>query len=420
MPARSDVPKGSTWKTPFARRLHLWSSSLQHRSPLPLSTQPGADAPAPVFHLPRARSAPAAQNSGKNVRSQLIEAFNFWLSVDPAELRIINKVVGMLHTSSLLMDDVEDSSVLRRGQPVAHLIYGVPQTINTANYVYFLAYQELLKLRPTATAAAVRPALSSACGSSSSGRRSSREDGNSSSSSSGSSSGSRLRSTGRPSSSSNRHEAALKADKDRLITPPLSPRPEASRVPMPTSTRAEAVSERCAEGSVSSAAVMGEKTLAGSSGEMSVEADTIAPGPEGSMPAKVSVPHRLGVKLGLRWDEESEAEPVPSAALAAASLSSSPTSSSNGGHLPPSPVLPHRSSSSSSSTIVWPTATSTSMDGTATPPLATSTTSASAMSALRITADVGARKDDNLDRIVTGALRTCHAPPVLDVRPFVA
>ncbi|KAG1851453.1 hypothetical protein DFJ58DRAFT_728905 [Suillus subalutaceus] len=31
----------------------------------------------------------------------------------------------------------------------AHKAYGVPQTINTANYVYFLAYQELAALRPT-------------------------------------------------------------------------------------------------------------------------------------------------------------------------------------------------------------------------------------------------------------------------------
>jgi geranylgeranyl diphosphate synthase type 3 len=45
------------------------------------------------------------------------------------------------------MDDVEDDSQLRRGAPVSHKIYGVPQTINTANYVYFLAYQELFKLR---------------------------------------------------------------------------------------------------------------------------------------------------------------------------------------------------------------------------------------------------------------------------------
>ena len=52
----------------------------------------------------------------------------------------------MLHTASLLVDDVEDSSLLRRGLPVAHSIFGTAQTINSANYVYFCALQELQKL----------------------------------------------------------------------------------------------------------------------------------------------------------------------------------------------------------------------------------------------------------------------------------
>lgn len=46
----------------------------------------------------------------------------------------------------LRVDDVEDSSILRRGIPVAHSIFGTAQTINSANYVYFGALQELLKL----------------------------------------------------------------------------------------------------------------------------------------------------------------------------------------------------------------------------------------------------------------------------------
>jgi geranylgeranyl pyrophosphate synthase len=41
------------------------------------------------------------------------------------------------------VDDVEDSSVLRRGIPVAHSIFGVAQTINSSNYVYFKALQDL-------------------------------------------------------------------------------------------------------------------------------------------------------------------------------------------------------------------------------------------------------------------------------------
>jgi len=45
------------------------------------------------------------------------------------------------------IDDIEDNSQLRRGRPVAHKIYGVPQTINSANYVYFLAFHEILALK---------------------------------------------------------------------------------------------------------------------------------------------------------------------------------------------------------------------------------------------------------------------------------
>lgn len=84
---------------------------------------------------------------GKDIRTQLIHAFNQFLHVPAESLATITKVVGMLHTSSLLVDDVEDFSSLRRGIPVAHSIFGVPQTINSANYVYFLALQEVTTLR---------------------------------------------------------------------------------------------------------------------------------------------------------------------------------------------------------------------------------------------------------------------------------
>lgn len=52
----------------------------------------------------------------------------------------------LLTEESHRVDDVEDSSLLRRGIPVAHSIFGTAQTINSANYVYFQALQELVKL----------------------------------------------------------------------------------------------------------------------------------------------------------------------------------------------------------------------------------------------------------------------------------
>ena len=83
---------------------------------------------------------------GKDIRTQLISAFNAYLKVPTPALSIITRAIGMLHTSSLLVDDVEDSSQLRRGVPVAHSIFGVPQTLNSANYVYFLALSTVMEL----------------------------------------------------------------------------------------------------------------------------------------------------------------------------------------------------------------------------------------------------------------------------------
>lgn len=44
------------------------------------------------------------------------------------------------------IDDIEDNSILRRGVPVAHSIYGVASTINAANYVFFLALEKVQQL----------------------------------------------------------------------------------------------------------------------------------------------------------------------------------------------------------------------------------------------------------------------------------
>ncbi|KZC08587.1 Geranylgeranyl pyrophosphate synthase [Dufourea novaeangliae] len=58
----------------------------------------------------------------------------------------------MLHTSSLLLDDIQDNSVLRRGIPVTHNIYGIASTINAANYAIFIALERVIALNhPEAT-----------------------------------------------------------------------------------------------------------------------------------------------------------------------------------------------------------------------------------------------------------------------------
>lgn len=83
-----------------------------------------------------------AGQPGKGIRDKLVEAFNLWLKLEEGPLTAVQKVVQMLHNASLMIDDIEDNSKMRRGIPVCHSVFGIPSTINTANYVYFLALKE--------------------------------------------------------------------------------------------------------------------------------------------------------------------------------------------------------------------------------------------------------------------------------------
>ena len=62
------------------------------------------------------------------------------------KLIVIDEIISMLHNASLLIDDIEDGSQRRRGEPAAHLVYGVPLTINAAELACFLAMQKALEL----------------------------------------------------------------------------------------------------------------------------------------------------------------------------------------------------------------------------------------------------------------------------------
>ncbi|KAI9369056.1 isoprenoid synthase domain-containing protein [Aspergillus egyptiacus] len=84
---------------------------------------------------------------GKGMRNLLVEALNSWLHVPPESLQIIKNVIQALHNSSLMLDDVEDNSALRRGQPATHIFYGVSQTVNSATSAYVKTVQDILQLQ---------------------------------------------------------------------------------------------------------------------------------------------------------------------------------------------------------------------------------------------------------------------------------
>lgn len=72
----------------------------------------------------------------KGFRTALIEALNIWLHAGRETTDVAKQTIDMLHNSSLVLDDIEDGSVLRRGKPAAHVIFGEAQSINSATYVY--------------------------------------------------------------------------------------------------------------------------------------------------------------------------------------------------------------------------------------------------------------------------------------------
>lgn len=79
----------------------------------------------------------------KGVRSSLIDAMNQWCQVPSAQLAVIKRVIDLLHNSSLILDDIQDNSPMRRGKTATHLVFGEAQAINSATFLYVRVVQEV-------------------------------------------------------------------------------------------------------------------------------------------------------------------------------------------------------------------------------------------------------------------------------------
>jgi len=120
------------------------------------------DATVPSAVWRRALAGPAGEvlaRPGKALRTPIVKAG--WLlggGVASAFPDRIALVLELVHAGSLVIDDIEDDSRERRGQPALHRIVGVPLAINTGSWLYFWALAALadLALDPSALATAVR------------------------------------------------------------------------------------------------------------------------------------------------------------------------------------------------------------------------------------------------------------------------
>ncbi|KAF1360397.1 geranylgeranyl pyrophosphate synthase [Lizonia empirigonia] len=77
----------------------------------------------------------------KGVRSTFIHALNQWFQISDRYVSMIKDITNMLHNSSLILDDIQDQSPLRRGRPAAHTILGTAQCINSSTYLFVRTMQ---------------------------------------------------------------------------------------------------------------------------------------------------------------------------------------------------------------------------------------------------------------------------------------
>ena len=106
-----------------------------------------------TYHMGWTGEGAGPQARGKRVRPLLLllvmeASGGSWESALPAAA-----AVELLHNFSLIHDDIQDNSPLRRGRPTVWKRWGVAQAINAGDTLFTLAHLAILDLEQTASAA---------------------------------------------------------------------------------------------------------------------------------------------------------------------------------------------------------------------------------------------------------------------------
>ena len=83
---------------------------------------------------------------GKGLRTKLIQVcYHLVGGRDDVPMELVD-AIEYLHAGSLIVDDIQDGSDLRRGLPTLHRRIGLPLALNAGNWMYFRALELLDKL----------------------------------------------------------------------------------------------------------------------------------------------------------------------------------------------------------------------------------------------------------------------------------
>ncbi len=112
-----------------------------------------------AYHLGWVGEGAGSEAAGKRIRPLLAllvtaAAGGEWRKAIPAAAAI-----ELVHNFSLIHDDIEDHSPLRRGRPTVWKKWGVPQAVNCGDAMFSLAHLVMLRLEETASLAVTLKAV---------------------------------------------------------------------------------------------------------------------------------------------------------------------------------------------------------------------------------------------------------------------
>lgn len=84
---------------------------------------------------------------GKRWRPALTMLVAGCLGKDPKTLADVAAASEIIHNGTLMVDDIEDNSDMRRGKPCTHKKYGVDVAVNAGNAMYYLSMLPFLRNR---------------------------------------------------------------------------------------------------------------------------------------------------------------------------------------------------------------------------------------------------------------------------------
>jgi len=87
------------------------------------------------------------ERGGKRWRPSLFLLVVEALGKDPKSLQEFAIIPELIHNGTIIIDDIEDDSKLRRGKPCTHRLFGLDVAINAGNSLYYLPLLTLVRNR---------------------------------------------------------------------------------------------------------------------------------------------------------------------------------------------------------------------------------------------------------------------------------